>query len=161
MADGCVLTVTKSFNMKKVFLLSVLLVLATTFAIAQKAAVYNTDGLAIKGYDAVAFFTDNKPVKGDTAFKVRWQDAEWLFATAAHRDSFNINPEKYAPQFGGYCAYGTAEGHKAPTETDTWTVVNGKLYFNYNKKVQAMWMKDQQHLIEKATAQWPLIKDKE
>lgn len=138
-----------------------MLVLMATILFAQKAAVFNTNGIAIKGYDVVAFFTDKKPMKGDTAFKVNWQNADWLFASAAHRDSFTANPEKYAPQFGGYCAYGTADGHKAPTETNTWTIVNDKLYFNYNKQVQAMWMKDQPHLIEKANEQWRLIRDKE
>jgi hypothetical protein len=67
-------------------------------------------------------------------------------------------PEKYAPQYGGYCAYGTSEGHKAPTQAETWTIVNGKLYFNYNKQVKQMWMKDQAHRIEIADQKWPEVK---
>ena len=74
---------------------------------------------------------------------------------------FKQNPQKYAPQYGGYCAYGTSQAHKAPTETDTWSIVNDKLYFNYNKKVQALWLKDQPALIKKADTNWPEIKDKE
>ena len=75
-------------------------------------------------------------------------------------ESFKKSPEKYAPQYGGYCAYGTAGGHKAPTQTETWTIVDGKLYFNYNEKVKESWNKEQAKLIEKANTQWPLIKDK-
>ena len=147
--------------MKKILMLPVIMLVTASAVSAQRAAVYNTNGVALTGYDVVAFFTEKKPVKGDTAFKTNWQDVEWLFSNAAHRDAFKADPEKYAPQFGGYCAYGTAEGHKAPTETGTWTIVNDKLYFNYNKSVQKGWLKDQQHLIEKANAQWPSIKDKE
>ena len=90
-----------------------------------------------------------------------WQGVNWFFASQSDLDSFKVNPEKYAPQYGGYCAYGTAEGHKAPTETDTWTIVDGKLYFNFNKKVKQYWLKDQSSLIKKADAQWPGLKDKE
>jgi hypothetical protein len=71
---------------------------------------------------------------------------------------FAVDPEKYAPQYGGYCAYGTADGHKAPTETDTWTIDNNKLYFNYNQKVKELWNKDRPGLIKKADEQWPKIK---
>jgi hypothetical protein len=73
-------------------------------------------------------------------------------------NDFKLSPEKYAPQFGGYCAYGTAAGHKAPTETNTWTIVNDKLYFNYNSDVKTKWMKDQAGLIEQANEKWPEVK---
>jgi YHS domain-containing protein len=73
-------------------------------------------------------------------------------------ESFKKSPEKFAPQYGGYCANGTAAGHKAPTQTDTWTIVNGKLYFNYNGKVKEMWNKQQASYIEKANTQWHIIK---
>lgn len=128
---------------------------------AQKSAVFVADGAAIRGYDAVAFFKESKPVLGDKKFAYTWNTAEWLFANQENLDAFKASPEKYAPQFGGYCAYGTADGHKAPTEIDTWTVLNDKLYFNYNKKVQEYWKKDQTNLIKKAEKKWELIKDKE
>ncbi len=130
-------------------------------SMAQKASVFNTKGVAINGYDVVAFFTDSNAIKGNAVFSIQWQGASWWFASPEHAAAFSASPEKYAPQYGGYCAYGTSEGHKAPTEIDTWSIRNGKLYFNYNKKVQGLWLKDQQHLIEKADTQWPLIKDKE
>jgi hypothetical protein len=130
---------------------------------AQKSPVFNTDGTAINGYDVVAFFTDSKPVKGNEQFTYKWQDVNWKFASKDHLDTFKAMPEKYAPQYGGYCAYGTADGdgHKAPTDIDTWTIAGDKLYFNYNKNVKNMWMKDQIQLIEKADMNWPGIKDKE
>ena len=128
---------------------------------AQKSAVFVADGAAIRGYDAVAFFKESKPVLGDKKFVYTWNTAEWFFANQENLDAFKASPEKYAPQFGGYCAYGTADGHKAPTEIDTWTVLNDKLYFNYNKKVQEYWKKDQTNLIKKAEKKWELIKDKE
>ncbi|HEY6900870.1 MAG TPA: YHS domain-containing (seleno)protein, partial [Puia sp.] len=85
----------------------------------------------------------------------------WCFSSPKNLEAFKASPEKYAPQYGGYCAYGTSQGHKAPTEVDTWTVLDGKLYFNYNQKVKAMWTKDQPALIKKADETWPTLKDKE
>jgi YHS domain-containing protein len=128
---------------------------------ARKAEIFQKNGAAIGGYDAVAFFTENKPVKGTTSYTAEWKDATWQFASQQNRDSFQAAPEKYAPQYGGYCAYGTADGHKAPTEADTWTIVDSKLYFNYNQKVKELWNKDKSGFIKKADANWEKIKDKE
>jgi YHS domain-containing protein len=125
--------------------------------LAQKSPVFAPEGKAIKGYDAVAFFTDAKPVKGVDSLSYKWQGAEWLFVSRKHLESFKSNPGKYAPQYGGYCAYGTSQGHKAPTEADTWTIVGDKLYFNYNGEVKKMWLKDQQPLIKKADQNWPEV----
>lgn len=147
--------------MKKSLLLSCVLSAFICTAFAQKSEVFVTNGKAIKGYDAVAFFTDGKPVKGSDQFAFEWKDATWLFASRAHLDSFAINPEKYAPQYGGYCAFGAAEGHKAPTETDTWTVIDNKLYFNYNKQVKNTWIKNTPHYIMSADKNWITLKDKE
>lgn len=147
--------------MKLIIKILSLLLLASSVSLAQKSEIYAPAGIAIKGYDPVAFFTETKPVMGYDSLAYNWKDAKWLFSTKANQDNFKANPEKYAPQFGGYCAYGTAQGHKAPTETDTWTIVDGKLYFNYNAKVKTFWMKDQQNFISKAYENWPAIKDKE
>jgi hypothetical protein len=75
-------------------------------------------------------------------------------------EAFKANPEKYAPQYGGFCAYGTSEGHKAPTQPDAWTIVNDKLYFNYNKDVKVLWNKNQSERIKKADENWIEIKGK-
>jgi len=128
---------------------------------AQKSSVYVAGGKAIKGYDPVAFFTESKPMMGKDSLTLKWNGASWFFADRKDLELFQATPEKYAPQYGGYCAYGTSQGHKAPTEVETWTVVDGKLYFNYNKKVKELWVKDQTGLIQKADANWPMIKDKE
>ncbi len=133
----------------------------TLAATAQKSEVFVTNGIAIKGYDPVAFFTESKAEKGSDAFTYKWKEATWLFSTEDNLNAFKENPEKYAPQYGGYCAYGTADNHKAPTETDTWTIVNGKLYFNYNANVKKEWNKQKDALIKKADTNWISIKDKE
>jgi len=128
---------------------------------AQKSPVFVTSGSAVHGYDVVAYFTDSKPVKGDPKFSYHWQDADWNFSSQENLKKFKAAPEKYAPQFGGYCAYGTSQGHKAPTDPEAFTIVDGKLYLNYNLKIKEGWMKDQKHLIDQADANWPKIKDKE
>ena len=142
-------------------IIAALIVLSMVQVQAQKSEVFAPSGKAIKGYDPVAFFKVSKPVMGADSLSYSWKGANWLFSNQQNLDSFKTNPEKYAPQYGGYCAYGTSAGHKAPTETDTWTIVNGKLYFNYNGKVKEVWMKNQPALIEKADQQWPGLKDKE
>ncbi|HMH24024.1 MAG TPA: YHS domain-containing (seleno)protein [Puia sp.] len=147
--------------MKKIISLAVIVMVLLSQAHAQKAEVYSPGGKAIKGYDPVAFFTDSKPVMGADSLSYSWKGATWLFADRSNLQRFKANPEKYAPQYGGYCAYGTSQGHKAPTEVSTWTILNDKLYFNYNEKVKGMWVKDQPGYIQKADKQWPEIKGKE
>lgn len=138
--------------------------MAITFAAwtarAQQSEIFAPDGKAIKGYDVVAFFKEAKPVEGADSLAYRYKGSDWLFTSRGNLEAFKENPEKYVPQYGGYCAYGTSQGHKAPTETDTWTIVDDKLYFNYNMKVKNTWSKKREELIEKADTQWPLIKDK-
>lgn len=121
--------------------------------------IYVKDQYAINGYDAVAYFTESMPVKGSTAFSAVWKDATWLFASQANADLFKANPEKYAPQYGGYCAWGCSRGYKAKTSPDAWTIVNGKLYLNYNTDVRTTWSKDQNGYIQKADTNWPKVKE--
>ncbi|WP_337043251.1 YHS domain-containing (seleno)protein [Emticicia sp. 17c] len=128
---------------------------------AQKAAVFsNADG-AIRGYDVVAYFTEGKPVKGNPELMYEWNEAKWYFSSTENLNRFKENPEKYAPQFGGYCAYGLSEGHKAPTQPDAWTIVDNKLYLNYNTKVQVKWKEDRDERIRKANQNWTELKNKE
>jgi YHS domain-containing protein len=145
--------------MKRVLIIAIVLVATSLQVSAQKSAVYAPHGIALDGYDAVAFFTMSKPVKGSASYAFNWHGANWLFSDETNLESFKKSPEKYAPQYGGYCAYGTAEGHKAPTQADTWTIVNNKLYFNYNKKVKELWSRNQSALIDSANMRWPIIKD--
>ncbi len=106
--------------------------------------------MAIKEYDAVAYFKQRKPVKGNKNFSYSWNGANWYFSSKQNLDSFKTSPQKFAPQFGGYCAYGMAEGHKAPTDPYAWTIVNSKLYLNYNKEVQSLWKQKQNEYIQTA-----------
>lgn len=126
---------------------------------AQQPEIFQTkDGIALKGYDPVAFFTEQKAVKGTDTIRLVWKAATWLFSSLSNREQFRSNPEKFAPQYGGYCAYGVAGNHKSPTETDTWTVVDGRLYFNYNQAVRKLWLQDTVQLIRKANLNWEKIK---
>jgi hypothetical protein len=143
--------------MKHVFVLF-MAVLFFGHSQAQESEVFAPKGIAINGYDAVAFFKQAKPVKGSEEFSFDYKDAKWLFVSKEDLDEFSQSPEKFAPQYGGYCAYGTAQGHKAPTMADTWTIENGKLYFNYNQQVKKMWSKDREHFIKLADENWPTVK---
>lgn len=144
------------------FIAILALILATAFTTsAQQSEIFAPDGKAIRGFDPVAFFTQSKPVKGFDSLSYDYKGAKWLFSSRDNLNTFAASPELFTPQYGGYCAYGTAEGHKAPTETDTWTIDKEKLYFNYNQKVKSLWTKDQTALIIKADKNWPLIKDKQ
>ncbi|HSF94106.1 MAG TPA: YHS domain-containing (seleno)protein [Thermohalobaculum sp.] len=112
-------------------------------------------GHAIKGYDAVAYFTEGAPREGRAEFSYEWMDATWLFASAAHRDAFAADPERYAPQFGGYCAYAVAKGNPAPADPNIWAIVDDKLYLNLSPGVQEKWEADRQALIVAAREKWP------
>ncbi len=147
--------------MKKKIVLLAAIFFAAIFTHAQKSPVYISNDIAVNGYDVVSYFTEGKPVKGKKTFLYQWHDAYWLFSTRENLDSFSHNPERYAPQFGGYCAYGISEGHKAPTQPDAWTIANGKLYLNYNTEVRTLWKKDMNERITKATGNWDSLKNKE
>lgn len=111
---------------------------------------YMANGIAIRGYDTVAYFTVGKPQKGSDEFTTEWEGATWKFSSQEHLDLFNAEPEKYAPQYGGYCAYGVAQGNLVKIEPELWTITNGKLYLNYNKKFNNRWKKDISGYIKKA-----------
>ena len=116
----------------------------------------NWKGLAIKGYDPVAYFKLGEPVKGKSEFEYKWEGAKWRFSNSEHLDLFKTNPEKYAPQYGGYWAYAVAMGTTADIDpVNGWKIVDGKLYLNYNRKIQEKWMKDIPGYIKKADANWP------
>ena len=114
-------------------------------------------GLAIKGYDPVAYFEDGKPTKGNPAYSFQWNGATWQFSSAAHREAFAKNPNRYAPQYGGFCAYGVSEGHTAPIDPEAWSIIDGKLYLNYDKQVREDWKKDTEGRIHKADQNWPKL----
>jgi hypothetical protein len=121
------------------------------------AAPVNVDaqGVALHGYDAVAYFTQGKAVAGSAQFEHTWSGARWRFASAANRDSFATAPEQYAPQFGGYCAWAVSRNYTADIDPEAFAVVNGKLYVNYSSFVQARWRLDRDANIAKGHANWP------
>lgn len=122
---------------------------------------YKPSGIAIRGYDPVAYFTDGKPVEGSDRFTTDWQGATWKFSSQEHLDMFNQSPEKYAPQYGGYCAYGVAQENLVKIEPDQWTIHEGKLYLNYNAKLNKEWRTDIPGFIEKADALFEKLLEKQ
>jgi len=127
-----------------------------TVAVAAAKPAINTsqDRLALRGYDAVAYLTDGKPVKGVAAYEYQGHAALWRFASADHRDQFIKEPERYAPQFGGYCSYAVSHGYTADGDPEQWKVVDGKLYLNYNQEVKQTWEKEQQKFIKDGERNW-------
>lgn len=114
---------------------------------------------AIRGYDTVAYFTQNKAVEGKEEFSTEYQGAQWLFSTQEHLDLFLQQPEKYAPQYGGYCAYAVAHGKTASIQPDLFTIVDDKLYLNYNESINEKWLANQQNFIKDADKNWPSVLD--
>jgi YHS domain-containing protein len=141
----------------KAILSTFLLVLACS---VQAQSNVDSSGLALKGHDPVAYFSEGKPVQGKAEFTASHEGAAYRFASAASRDAFLAAPGKYAPQYGGYCAFGMASGYKAPIEPDAWTIVEGKLYLNYNRSVRSSWASDVPGYVRKADANWPTVRSK-
>lgn len=142
----------------KIFTFSLLLILSSILY-AQKSSIYTTKEGAIKGYDPVAYFVNAEPVKGKEAFTLKWMEADWYFSSQENLDAFKTNPEKYAPQFGGYCAFGVSKGALYKIEPDAWKIVDGKLYLNYSQGIQKKWEANQADFIEQAELNWPIVID--
>jgi hypothetical protein len=130
-------------------------ILATASPLLAADAVYSKDGLALSGYDPVAYFTAGKAEKGISIFETEWGGTRWRFASATNRDAFVASPEKYAPQYGGYCAYAVSRGYTARTDPQAWRIVGDKLYLNYDLKVRDLWEKELPEVITKADRNWP------
>jgi YHS domain-containing protein len=118
---------------------------------------YVEDGVAIKGTDPVAYFTEGQPLPGRAEFEYEWQGATWRFASAENRDLFANNPEQYAPEYGGYCAWAVSQGYTAPIDPNAWKIVDGKLYLNFNRQIQQRWEKDIPGHIAQANQNWPQV----
>jgi len=116
--------------------------------------------VAVGGYDAVAYFTQGKPVKGSANFTTTYKGAEFRFANAADLAAFTANPDRYAPQYGGYCAWAVSQGYTASGDPLVWKVVGGKLYLNYNEEVGQRWSKNIPGFIAAADKNWPAVLDK-
>ena len=112
-------------------------------------------GIALKGYDTVAYFADGQPQPGSPEYSHEWNGAKWLFSSAEHRDAFAADPEHYAPQFGGYCAYAVSMDHVQPADPTIWSIVDDKLYLNLGPGAQAKWQDDLSGNIVRASNNWP------
>jgi hypothetical protein len=128
--------------------------LATLPALAGELVNKDADGVAIRGYDAVAYFTQGRPVQGKLEFEYEWQDARWRFSSAEHRELFVSEPDKYAPRYGGFCAGGMALGMQVPIDPTAWVIVDGKLYLNYSKTGRDEFAAEPAPEIAKADANW-------
>jgi YHS domain-containing protein len=115
-------------------------------------------GVAVAGHDPVAYFPEGRPVAGKASIALSHNGAKWWFASEANREAFRRTPDRYAPQFGGYCAWAVSQGHTAPIDPRAWTIREGKLYLNYDLAVQAEWEKDIAANIAKGERNWPRIR---
>jgi YHS domain-containing protein len=147
--------------MKQLFLALFIATLALPLA-AQTKTLLNLDktGLAIQGYDPVAFFTDGKPVKGKPEFAARHGGALYYFASKEHRDSFKSDPAKYEPAFGGYCAFGVSRNKLVEIDVDAFQIVEGRLLLQYSKGVRDDFNKDTKGNLAKANANWSALVEK-
>jgi YHS domain-containing protein len=148
--------------MKKIFpllttvLLSCIVLLVSCSTPASIPPINRTAaGVAIKGYDPVAYFTMGRPVAGQDALQYSWRGARWSFATREHLEMFQDNPERYAPQYGGYCAYAVSQGTTADIDPESWAIVDNKLYLNLNPDVQELWQRNREEYIRQANDNWP------
>jgi YHS domain-containing protein len=114
-------------------------------------------GVILDGYDTVAFFTDGKPVQGDSRFQSRYEDAIYYFASAEHKALFDADPEKYKPQFGAYCAYAVSLGRTAPIDVRTFSIVSGRLVIQHNARAVKGWNEDPAGNLEKGDRYWPSV----
>ena len=139
---------------------------ATLAATAARAAdmmdtpnLVNVDakGLALEGYDPVAFFTEGRPIRGVDQFTSAYRGATYHFVTAAHKQMFDKDPAKYEPQFGGFCAYAVSIGKTASVEIDTWSIVDGRLLLQHNDKAVRLWKEDVKGNLAKADHYWPAV----
>jgi YHS domain-containing protein len=147
---------------KKALLMTLSIFMLFTFSKAQAAdPIYTStfSSVAVQGYDTVAYFTKGRPVKGSKNFSTEWNGAEWRFTSQEHLNLFEANPTKYAPQYGGYCAFATAHGSLAPGKAEQWHIENGKLYLNLNADIQRQWLSNISTFIPQSDVNYPnLIK---
>lgn len=145
-------------SIKGLLLALALLLAPQAFAIDKVSTTY-FGNLAVEGYDTVAYFTENRPIEGSKQYQVAWMGANWRFSSVRNLELFKSNPRKYAPQYGGYCAYAISQNTSASIEPELFTIHNSKLYLNYNRSINKKWLKDKDAYIIDADKYWPLLID--
>ncbi|MFM2606707.1 YHS domain-containing (seleno)protein [Vibrio chagasii] len=143
---------------QKITLTAALLGASFSLMAADLDMSVDSNDLAIKGYDPVAYFDSKGPVKGTPEFTATYKNAIYQFVSSENRDQFREDPQAYAPQYGGYCAFGVAMGKKFETDPLAWKVEDGKLYLNLDKSVQKRWLENTQEFIQDANNNWTTIK---
>lgn len=135
------------------------IILMPSFALATEAEIYTRffSNLALEGYDTVAYFEQNNPVKGKSKFSYKYKGAVWQFSTQENLDKFIAMPREYAPQYGGYCAWLVAMGDTAKGDPRYWSIESGKLYLNYDADIQNKWLVDKPGFIKRGDAMWPSV----
>jgi len=142
-------------------LTNILLVITLLFSIQAfaKPPVYTSffSSVAVSGYDTVAYFTESKAIKGNAQYSTEHKGVEWHFSSQANLKLFKNTPEKYTPQYGGYCAWAVAHNDTAKSDPQQWTIHNNKLYLNYNSEIQGQWLQNKTMLITNADRYWPTL----
>jgi len=146
-----------SFVFKIIATFAMILFGSSLVVLAESPPIYQEEGVAINGYDPVAYIESVSAVKGSQEFSTEWMGVNWQFSTAENRDKFIANPNSYAPQYGGYCAYAVSQNGLAVTDPLAFTVHEGKLYLNYNQFVTRLWRQGMNRFIEKGDANWPKV----
>lgn len=157
------MTAFKSQNVEETFMKTFsALITATLLALAflpvnadEQVFTGEEGNVAVEGYDVVAYFTQGEPMQGSPEHSMQWRGAEWRFASADHLARFRENPERFAPAYGGYCAYGAAQGKALASSPHFWKIEDGRLYLNLNEKVHGLWNEDREGHIQTADAHWP------
>ena len=126
-------------------------------AVARGLGVYNENGIAIRGVDAVSYFKDGRATAGSAAYSLKWRGVSWYFADAENMAAFESDPRQHAPQFGGYCAYGMSDGQLFPPDPEAWSIRGGKLYLAASPDMMTQWLKDPDSRILRARANWALM----
>ena len=152
---------------RSILVIATLLALGSTGGALAAASTSSSNGLtaagaplAIHGYDAVAYFTTGRAERGLAEFSAKWNDVVYRFASRESLRAFQADPERYAPQFGGFCAYGVSVGKKFDGDPEVFRIVDGKLYFNLNPEIQATWEKELKKNIARADELWSEIRDR-
>ena len=139
--------------MRTLILITLAAILSACASISSSPTFHDESG-ALRGYDPVAYFVEEKPVQGSAEFTSIHNNATWYFSSAANKSMFDANPEKYSPQYGGYCAYGMANGFVVSSDPAAFSLVDGKLYLNYSLGVRKTWLQDVPGNIESADKNW-------
>ena len=142
---------------KKILLLGAVWMLSL-LAFGQQSRIYGS--VAVSGYDPVAYFTEGKPVKGGATNSLEYMGAEWRFSSEENKALFLADPEKYAPQYGGYCAWAVANNYTAPGNPKDWTIRDGKLYLNFNSNIHRQWLRNVERYIQRGDRNWPGVVDR-